>query len=64
MEQNMELPDIISEEIERLKIKLNKLYDEKYQISAEMLEVSMQLDKKINRYMRMKRERICSDKNK
>lgn len=64
MEQNMELPDIISEEIERLKIKLNKLYDEKYQISAEMLEVSMQLDKKINRYMRMKRKRICSDKNK
>lgn len=60
MGQNMELPDIISEEIERLKVKLNKLYDEKYQISAEMLEVSMQLDRKINRYMRMKKERICS----
>ena len=44
--------------IERLM--LNKLYDEKYQISAEMLEVSMQLDRKINRYMRMKKERICS----
>ncbi|NLX90319.1 MAG: aspartyl-phosphate phosphatase Spo0E family protein [Firmicutes bacterium] len=52
MGQNMELPDIISE-IERLKTQLNKLYEENHQVSAEMLQISRQLDQQINRYMKM-----------
>jgi hypothetical protein len=57
MEQIMELSETVAE-IWHLKKKLNEIYDEKKQICSELLEVSRQLDRKINRYLKMNEEEI------
>ena len=63
MEQKEELSDILTE-ILRLKQQLNKIYDENNQISGKMLEVSAQLDRKINVYLKenMKKQQLSGIK--
>ncbi len=63
MEQKEELSDILTE-ISRLKQQLNKIYDENNQISGKMLEVSAQLDRKINVYLKenMKKQQLSGIK--
>jgi hypothetical protein len=63
MEPKEELSDILTE-ILRLKQQLNKIYDENNQISGKMLEVSAQLDRKINVYLKenMKKQQLSGIK--
>lgn len=51
MEQKEELSKILAE-ILQLKQQLNKIYDQNNQINSEMLDVSAQLDEKINVYLK------------
>ena len=52
MKQKKEMQDIRAE-IAHLKEKLIKLYDESNKIDDKLLEVSAQLDQKINLYLKM-----------
>ena len=53
MVQEEKLSEILTE-ISRLKEQLNKIYDSNNHINGEMLEVSTQLDQKINVYLEIK----------
>jgi len=55
MRQNKEISDILAE-IAQLKEQLNQIYNEDKQINDKLLEVSVQLDRKINLYLKMNKK--------
>ncbi len=59
MRQNKKISDILAE-IAQLKEQLNQIYNEDNQINDKLLEVSVQLDRKINLYLKLNKSQQLS----